>query len=667
MPKAIRCPQTVPLNRVWINALLRFPAAVSRGKIVSSLTALLVFAVGLAAYAPTLTLNFFWEDPADVGNVEGYSYTQLLFAPNSSSYYRPLTSVVMKLLRGNGPGFVALPYHILNLAAHLAAALLLYGVAWHWFGNRAAAFSAALFFVTYPPGLEAVARVSSPHPLFVAAALAAMWLYSIGRERDRRWPVIAALALACVAVLLNENGVLLPLFVLTLEIFLLLDGRVQKFSPAAFVFLIPSALFVAIWFNIPKLGEPPQFGLQWVGALYLSQALAFPFARLVSQTGGWGLPPDWQAGVALALTLIVFTVWYWKNGWRRLAVASVWWGIASSLIWIARPMEYLAVSPRVMYFPSFAAALAWGGLAAGGGSGKWNGRRVLGGAVVILIAAQSWITLNHSVALYRAGSRLMDQIVDVGKNGGRQLFVNVPDRFEYRQPLYPLGYWGMLLAPVSQDLSDFVRFATGVQMETASLSDFPLLAAMVDSSPYRVNSRGADAHASDLLYDKILWADETYWTDYAPDGAVALKPVGDVRDSRTKAGLIGRFGQTAELLSAAAGWDGRAIQLRLTWASVESARPTDTIFVHLFNADGALVGQGDGDSLNGLLPPSAWRPGNEIEDQRTIIADGLVPPGEYRIAVGLYNRADGSRYPAFTAEGSPAADGGLEAARVSVP
>lgn len=653
------------LNRVWINALLRFPAAVNRGKIVPGLTALLVFAIGLAAYAPTLTLNFFWEDPADVGNVEGYSYTQLLFAPNSSSYYRPLTSVVMKLLRGNGPGFVALPYHILNLAAHLTAALLLYGVAWHWFGNRAAAFSAALFFVTYPPSLEAVTRVSSPHPLFVTATLAAMWLYSIGRERDRRWPVIAALVLACVAVLLNENGVLLPLFVLTLETFLLLDGRVRKFSSAAFAFLIPSALFVAIWFNIPKLGEPPQFGLQWIGALYLSQALAFPFARLVSQTGGWGLPPDWQAGVALAITVILFAVCYWKNGWRRLAVALVWWGIASSLIWIARPMEYLAVSPRVMYFPSFAAALAWGGLAAGGGSGKWSVRRALGGVVVILIAAQSWITLNHSVALYRAGSHLMDQIVDVGKNGGRQLFVNVPDRFEYRQPLYPLGYWGMLLAPVSQDLSDFVRFTSGVRMDTKSVSDFPLMAAMVEASPYRVNTRGVDAHASDLLYDSILWADETYRTDYSPDGAMSLKPVGDVRDSRTTARLIGRFGETAELLSAAAAWDGRAIQLTLTWASLESARPTDTIFVHLFNADGELVGQGDGDSLNGLLPPSAWRPGHEIEDRRTMVTDGDLIPGEYRITAGFYDRASGARYPAFDASGAPMPDGELEAARVA--
>ncbi len=631
------------------------------------LPALTIAGIGLAAYWPTLALNFFWEDPADVGKVESYSYTQLLFAPNSSSYYRPLTSVIMKFLRGNGPGFVALPYHILNLAAHLAAALLLYGVVRYWFDSRTTAFSSALFFVTYPPSLEAVTRVSSPHPLFVAATLAAMWLYSIGRERDQRWPVLAAFALACVAVLLNENGILLPLLFLTLEIFLLRQGRLKRFSPAVFAFLIPSALFVAIWFNIPKLGEPPQFGLQWAGALYLSQALAFPFARLASQMGGWGLSPDWQAGVALAFTLILFAVWYWRNDRRRLAAALMWWGIASSLIWVARPMEYLAVSPRVMYFPSWAAALAWGGLAAGDSSGKWTGRRVLGGAVVILIAAQNWIVLNHSVALYRVGSRLMDQIVGVGESGGRQLFVNVPDRFEYRQPLYPLGYWGLLLAPVSQDLSDFVRLATGVQMETESVSDFPLLAAMVDSSPYRVNTRGADAHASDLLYDKILWADETYWTNYAPDGAMTLKPVGDVRDSWTTTEMIGRFGKTAELLNATAQWDGRTIQLTLIWDSLQSAQPTDTIFVHLYNAGGELVGQGDGDSLNGLLPPSAWRPGNEIEDRRTVVSASTLPAGEYRITVGIYDRAGGERYPAFAAGGAPAPDGELEAARVTVP
>lgn len=286
---------------------------------------------------------------------------------------------------------------------------------------------------------------------------------------------------------------------------------------------------------------------------------------------------------------------------------------------------------------------------------------------MILIAVQSWVTLNQTIALYRAGSHLMDQIITVGKNGGRLLFVNVPDRFEYRDRLLPLGYWGMLLAPVSQDLSDFVRLATGVPMETDSLSDFPLMAAMVDSSPYQVNTRGVDAHASDVLYEKILWADETYWTNYAPDGAITLKPVGHVRDSRTTAGMIGRFGQTAELLSAAAEWDGRAIQLTLIWDSLQSTQPTDTIFVHLYNADGELVGQGDGDSLNGLLPPSAWRPGHEIEDRRTIVADGDLIPGEYRITVGLYDRASGARYPAFGASGAPVADGELEAARVILP
>jgi len=626
---------------------------VLRDLLLSLALAALLVVIGLVAYWPVFGYNFFWEDPFDIGQVEGRSLAQLLFLPNSNSYYRPLSLIWASLSRGNGPGYSPLPFHLAVVGGHLLSAALCFGLAQSLLRDRAPSFAAGLLFVLYPAAFEGVARVYSQHPIFTAMAIAVLWLYLLGREQNRLWRIVVSGIIGTLAVLLHENGVLLPPMVIALELYLLRQKRVPQFSSLAFLFLIPAGLFVILWLSIPKTVEPPQLGLHPLEALYLSQGLSFPLARGISQSGGLGLSAEWQAGIAAVATVALFTLWPNRKGWPTLLLALAWWAIALSLAWAARPIEYLAVSPRVMYFGSLGASLAWAGLVAESGSRL---RRTVGWVAVAAITLQSWVTLRAEVKLYEAGSKLMDQIITASEGGGHLLFINVPDRFEYRAPLYPMGYWGMLLAPVSQDLSDFVRFATGIQMETESLSDFPLRAAMVEASPYHINTRGSDAHASDLLYEKILWADEVYWTDYRPDGAMTIRAVGDVSQELGSDGAMGRFGERIELLKAESNWVGDSLQVTLHWHSLASADIHDTVFVHVFDSSGALVGQGDGDGLNGLLPLSAWRLGDIVTDRRLIVSDGPLPPGDYRITVGIYNRVSGERYPAFDATGARALD-----------
>jgi len=70
-----------------------------------------------------------------------------------------------------------------------------------------------------------------------------------------------------------------------------------------------------------------------------------------------------------------------------------------------------------------------------------------------------------------------------------------------------------------------------------------------------------------------------------------------------------------------------------------------TIFVHLRNAAGKTVAQGDGPPADGHWPTSLWPPDVTIQDTHTIaIPDGL-PPGIYRLVTGLYDRATGNRLP----------------------
>ncbi len=55
--------------------------------------AAVVLVTSLLAYWPVLSYNFFWEDPFNIGQVQAYIYGQLLAAPDSNSYYRPLTLI----------------------------------------------------------------------------------------------------------------------------------------------------------------------------------------------------------------------------------------------------------------------------------------------------------------------------------------------------------------------------------------------------------------------------------------------------------------------------------------------------------------------------------------------------------------------------------------------
>jgi hypothetical protein len=625
---------------------------------------LILLLTGIVLYGSLLQFSFFAEDPIDIGQVDGHSYAELMLLPNSNLYYRPLMLMTMKLLQGQRAGYAPLPYHALDLAAHLLSTLLLFGVASDWLRNRKVAFGAALLFLIYPVTFESVARAMSPHPLLMAITLGALWAYSAGRQKNRPWLVLLALGLCSLGMLVQENGVLTPFMLIALELFLAWQRRVERFHFVVLVFLIPMALFVALWLMIPREANTVmQWGMGLQEGLYLSQGLSFPFAALISQTGGWGLTPQQQAVLALILALCTLTALCPRASRPQLVLAIMMWGIGCSLTWVARNMEYLDVSPRLMYFSSFAAALAWATLI----PPAWpERRRVQGGVgalIVLGVGVHSVVTVSHEIALYQHGSALMDQTMAAGQTGEKLLFVNLPDRFSYRQPLYPLGYWGMLIAPVSMDVGDYVWLNSGTRIQTRSLSDFAFAADMMAASPYRVDTRGSDAHASGTLYESALWANKTYLTLYHPDGSFTLSQVGSISATPSSESPIGRVGDVAEVLSGTVELRDDSIIATVQWRPQRAAGPSDTLFVHVLDASGKLVAQEDGNSLGGLIFPSAWRAGNEVLDRRTILLKAPLPPGTYRVTTGIYDRVASTRYQAFDASGVPITDGELEVAR----
>lgn len=107
------------------------------------------------------------------------------------------------------------------------------------------------------------------------------------------------------------------------------------------------------------------------------------------------------------------------------------------------------------------------------------------------------------------------------------------------------------------------------------------------------------------------------------------------------------FGGALELLEAqlpeAPVPAGAAFALRTYW-SVQSPVTRDySVFVHMVDDAGRLVAQKDGAPTLGRYPTSAWGPGEVVYDEREITLPDDLPPGDYRLLVGLYDPVKGVR------------------------
>jgi hypothetical protein len=103
-----------------------------------------------------------------------------------------------------------------------------------------------------------------------------------------------------------------------------------------------------------------------------------------------------------------------------------------------------------------------------------------------------------------------------------------------------------------------------------------------------------------------------------------------------------------------------ALELHLWWVAERRPSLDYTVFVHLFDpeAPGVIVAQTDTQPRGGAYPTRLWLPGEVVDDT---IRLGLhdVPPGTYRLAVGLYNGVTGDRLLVNQTDALPLADGRL--------
>jgi 4-amino-4-deoxy-L-arabinose transferase-like glycosyltransferase len=91
---------------------------------------------------------------------------------------------------------------------------------------------------------------------------------------------------------------------------------------------------------------------------------------------------------------------------------------------------------------------------------------------------------------------------------------------------------------------------------------------------------------------------------------------------------------------------GEALTVTFYWRALAEMNEAYTVFVHLLDADGALLGQGDGPPLDGDYPTFSWSPGEELADTHVVRANVDLDRGA-RLSVGLYRVEDGIRLPVY--------------------
>jgi 4-amino-4-deoxy-L-arabinose transferase-like glycosyltransferase len=98
---------------------------------------------------------------------------------------------------------------------------------------------------------------------------------------------------------------------------------------------------------------------------------------------------------------------------------------------------------------------------------------------------------------------------------------------------------------------------------------------------------------------------------------------------------------------------GDTVSLELYWSSLNPVNEDYTVFIHLLDEAGNLVGQGDGPPVNGHYPTSAWSSGEVILDTHVIPISDEVASGRYDLVAGLYRVSDGTRLLAKPLQGEP--------------
>lgn len=605
-------------------------------------------------YAPALHFGFIWDDPVWFGRVVGKSFWELLAPLPEYHFYRPGTLLINRLfMRANGT-FDPLPLHAFQIAVHLLNSVLVGRLCRELRLGRRLARATALLFALYPLSHQAIAWAAPQQSWVTMFMLLTAWRYLEARRTTSALTLVGALLAYIMAIAIQESAVQLLPWLFLIEWRVHSNWRRLWRAPATWLFLPATLAYLAFWLQAPKYEGVTTLALSSEVLWYLLQGLVFPVVGFVRGFPA-ALQPWVQTGMVSACLGLLAVLLLKRQRWP-LVLGISWYGLQLLSTWVGLDYVYVSLSSRLFYLSAFGATLLWAAAFLPPTRTPLKFRHVPGLFLLVVVTIQSSLLLLNFQQLYHHGSTLQAQLLKTlasEKPSSKLLFVNYPDRYTPRRAPYPLGYWGVTLAPVRVALSDFLRLTNGSAPTTESLSVLALGPEAQQLGPYHVDMRGAPV-AESTVYERARQAEATYVTHYHQDGTMTLHYAGNVHaEIVTTLPWRAQFGATGRLLEATPWLVGDQVYLYLRWQALASGATTESIFVHLAAPDDLPVAQADGAPGLGLFPLWTWQAGDLIEEVRlfTPVAQ-TIPPGVYNINIGIYNWETHTRTPTWFPDGT---------------
>ncbi|MFN2224299.1 MAG: hypothetical protein ACK2UH_17210 [Candidatus Promineifilaceae bacterium] len=629
-------------------------------------------ALTLVLYGSALRLPFFFDDFVHIPFVDENTLGQMWHSAGRLAYYRPLSFTLWKimfLVLGRHSAFLQ---HAFNLLLHFLNGLLVGWLAAQYWTGRASreetpasirgtwprAFLAATLFLLFPFSYQAVPWVGSMSHLLVTAlillSLATCW--RLRQTGGRAWAA-ASLLLAFLAPFAHENGVLVgPLLAALLICRPEFRQNARRNLLYIALWTLPALIWLPIWWLAPK-GISGGVGLSGLEAIlqnttYFGQGIAYPLTwlggRLLALTG---------ANDMLIVRLLILlalagaaAIQLLTRAGRRSLMPWLWLALALLPAVLFLDFDYVINGPRLLMLLSVGAAWLWADVALQairwfrGVARPLSGLRRLGpaliGVLVALVLVQNAAFIGRRMTFHHilgdAYKQAVAQVRQANDAGQTAIFVNLPAWLAPKRATYALGHEGVQFWPDYAPPDTLAGVNLG-RMASLSLVSYE---AIRPQMPYHYGLAGGPA-------DWVALAGaggRVYLAGYAPD-AVGVRQVGDLApapEPTEPSALFESPDGTARVFLVAAqsrrAEDG--LEVTLGWRVEAPPAEQVTVFVHVVDAGGQLVGQLDGDPLAGAFPFYRWPAGLHAVEWRT----GQVEGDDLTVLVGLYDRLTQERF-----------------------
>lgn len=630
--------------------------------------------VTFALYWRTLSLPFFWDDVPNFNLATTRTFLQIWTNVSGFPYYRPALFTFWKLALAVLPPAPTVLFHAINLLTHAANALLVGWLVRHFASASRTEVStdlenhhpttdlagalATLIFVAYPFAVLPVSSVASWFHLAVTFMTLSTVVAAIKfiQTQSRGWLALAV-GLALLTPFVHESGVMTGTLA-AVAILLTDPAAVHRHKGFLALLLLASALFIPVWLAVPK----SRGGYKWVGWLPFFASLTFFFqspsfpvqmlARpLVDRFGLWDLGVIWGIGLGALLPVAWFMLR--QRQWPPLVFGLAWIGLSMLPTVASLPFDYIATSPRLLYYTAPGAVVLWAtAIATVAAVGSRVSRRpAIPLALGVLVAVPPMFYIERQITLHEVALHPLQALAAMTPQHPheRALLVNGVNWFNYRRTWYAIGHDGVSVTAGYIDFNDLIYINSGTR-PNFSVATFSPVKSVLAQHFYSTLGEGLEWDWGKLAAEAPNF-DRIWVTTYSNQG-IRVGEGGAVKTGRPEkpASYVANFEDKIYLTSAEYQVERNEAVITLEWKYLGSG-PDATIFRHLFDCSGNVMGLADGHAIEQILPFAYLSPGAEVRDVRHFTLEATSPDGCYALEVGLF-LSDGSRVKVFAPDGS---------------